>query len=308
MTGAALASAAAIVADTNTYYPGVSDIFVAGASGVLYYLVDNAAESFVPGFDLDNYYFEIGAPSVPYVASGELFGTDSPIFQAAQAVFYYGVPNVINSIVASAAALVPSFNIGPVKLGAGYLAGLYFYGATPDYDPDTGTGFAYSTNGLSAILAYVSTSISDSLPSAAALPSLSGAASAAAAAVETVVKTVEDAVNPTASSSAAAKTVSAASTEKKTEVAEDTTESTDSSTTTDSTSSTEDTSTESTSTGVASSAKPATTTAPKLAKPQNPLAKLGKRISDALGVTKKAKSESSSSSDSSSSSTGGSAK
>jgi hypothetical protein len=306
------------ITDTNTYYPGVSDIYVAGASGVLYYLVDNAAESFLPGFDLDNYYFEIGAPSIPYVAAGELFGTSSPIFQAAQATFYYGIPNVINSIVASAAELVPSFNIGPVKLGAGYLAGLYFYGQTPDYDETTGTGFAYSTNGLSAIVAYISTSISDSLPSAASLSSsLSGAASAAAAAVETVVKNVENAVNPTASSSAASKTVTAASTEKKTEVAEDKTESTDTSTSTDSTSSTEDSSTESTSTGVASSAKPATTTAPKTtkpAKPQNPLAKLGKRISDALGVTKKAKSESSSSSDSSSSgdsgssSSGGSAK
>lgn len=307
------------ITDTNTYYPGVSDIYLAGGSGVLYYLVDNAAESFIPGFDLDNYYFEIGAPSVPYVAAGELFGTSSPIFQAAQTVFYYGVPNVVNSIVVSATQLFPTVDIGPVKVGGGILASLYFYGQTPDYDPDTDTGFAYSTNGLSAILAYISTSISDNLPSAAAL---SGAATAAAAAVEGVVKNVEDALTPPASSSAAAKTSS------KSAAAEVTTESTSSSegtsteesstSTEDSSTSTEDSSTEDSSaaTGVASSAKPATT-APKTtkpAKPQNPLNKIGKQISDALGITKKSKpstkssSDSSDSSDSGSSSTGGSAK
>jgi hypothetical protein len=297
------------ITDTNTYYPGVSDVYVAGASGVLYYLVDNAAESFVPGFDLDNYYFEIGAPAVPYVAAGELFGTSSPIFQAAQSVFYYGVPNVINSIVVSATQLVPTFDLGPVKLGGGILASLFFYGSTPDYDPDTGTGFAYSTNGLSAILAYISTSISDSLPSAAAVPSLAGAA----AAIQTVVKDVEGAIKsattPTASAKASSKTAAA---EVKTE-ATDTTDTTTSTggSSTEGTSSTETSSTgTSSSTGVASSAKPATTTAPKTtkpaAKPQNPLAKLGKRISDALGGGKKAKSESSTSSDSSSSSDSGS--
>ena len=164
------------IQEDNTYYPGVKDIYVSGASGVLYYLVDNAAESFVPGFDLDNYYFEIGAPSIPYVGSGELFGTSSPIFQAAQATFYYGIPNVVNSIVSSAAQLVPTFNVGPVKLGGGILASLFFYGQPPDYDPDAGTGFSYSTNGLSAILAYVATSISDNLPGAASAAGLSSAA------------------------------------------------------------------------------------------------------------------------------------
>ncbi len=114
----------------------MSDVFVSGAPGVLYYLVDNAAETFLPpGFDLDNYYFEIGAPAIPYVGAGELFGTSSPIFQAAQATFYYGIPNVINSIVVSATQLVPSFDLGPIKLGGGILASLYFYGQTPDYNP-----------------------------------------------------------------------------------------------------------------------------------------------------------------------------
>ncbi|BBY64993.1 hypothetical protein MHEL_32360 [Mycolicibacterium helvum] len=332
------------ITSTNTYYPGVSDVYVSGAAGVLYYLVDNAVESFVPGFDLDNYYFEIGAPSLPYVAAGELFGTSSPIFQAAQSVFYYGVPNVINSIVASATQLVPQFNIGPVKLGQGYLAGLFFYGQTPDYNSTTGTGFAYSTNGLAAIFAYISTSISDNLPSAAALTSLSGASSAAAAAIETVVKDVEGAVtsatsSTTASAAAKASSKTAAAAEVKTESTGTTTSTEGTSATegssTEGTSSTEGSSTEgsstdgsstdgsstgsSTSTGVASSAKPATTTTPKTttkpAKPQNPLAKIGKQISDALSGGKKTKSSSSSDSSSSSSgsdsggsSTGGSAK
>lgn len=312
------------ITDTNTYYPGVSDVYVAGAPGVLYYLVDNAVESFLPGFDLDNYYFEIGAPSIPYVGAGELFGTGSPIFQAAQTVFYYGVPNVVNSIVASATQLFPKFSVGPVELGGGILASLFFYGQTPDYTPPTtttpGTGFSYSTNGLSAIFAYISTSISDNLPSAAALTSLSGAGAAAAAAISTVVKDVEGAIKSAvqpASTPAAAKSSSkaAAAIEAKPEAegtpASEGTPSTDGSSTdspsTDG-SSTESPSTGSTSTGVASSAKPATT-APKPAKPAkpaNPLNKIGKQISDALGITKKPKPSTSSSSSSSDSSSAGS--
>ncbi|OYN79308.1 hypothetical protein CG716_13240 [Mycolicibacterium sphagni] len=307
------------ITTTNTYYPGVSNIYVSGASGVLYYVVDNAIESFVPGFDLDNYFFEEGFPAVPYVAAGEIFGTSSPIFKAAQAVFYYGIPNLINSVVTSAAELVPSFNIGPVKLGAGYLASLYFYGQTPDYvaptDTTPGTGFAYSTNGLSAIIAYISTSISDSLAASAASvsaasisSSLTKAVSAASTAVETVVNDVEGAVKSattgTASSAASKKTAAAA------EVSTDSSTSTDGSTATDSSS----TDSSSSTSGTASSAKTATSTTPKTTKPAtptNPLAKIGKQISDALGG-KKAKSGASSSSDSSSSgsssSTGGSAK
>ena len=154
----------------------MKDIYVSGASGVLYYLVDNVAESFVPGFDLDNYYFEIGAPSVPYVAAGELFGTSSPIFQAAQAVFYYGIPNVINSIVVSAtrAASARSTSARSRSVAASWPACTSTGRpriTTPPRAPDS----HYSTNGLSAIFAYVSTSISDSLPTAASISSsLSG--------------------------------------------------------------------------------------------------------------------------------------
>ncbi|AKK29228.1 hypothetical protein AB431_24025 [Mycobacterium sp. EPa45] len=302
----------------DTYYPGVKNIYIAGASGVLYYLVDNALESFVPNFDLDNYYFEIGAPSIPYVGSGELFGTSSPIFQAAQATFYYGIPNVVNSVVASVAQLVPTFDVGPVKLGGGILTSLFFYGATPD------GSFDYGTPGLSAILAYISTSISDSLPTAASAASLGGAVSAATAAVEGAVKSFQGALTGATTTAAATTTTAsatAAKSPKAAAVAEVKTESLTAGTTPDgtttpegttpsgSTTTTEGTTTPSTdgttpstdgstpavtkSTGAAapktttSSTKPAT----KPAKPQNPLAKIGKQISDALGVGKKTKPE-----------------
>ncbi|MCV7346470.1 hypothetical protein [Mycolicibacterium rhodesiae] len=321
----------------NTYYPGVSDVYVSGASGVLYYLVDNAAETFLPGFDLDNYFFEVGFPSIPYVGAGELFGTSSPIFQAAQATFYYGIPNVINSIVSSAAQLVPTFDLGPVKLGGGILASLFFYGQTPDYNPTTGAGFSYSTNGLSAILAYVATSISDNLPGAPSGAALAGAVSAAATTIQNDIKGLETAVKSaaglsTTASSAAAKspaksTVAAeVKTETETEPTGTTTEtettgstteagtstdttSTDTTSSTDTTTSTDDSATTpAKSTGTVAPKAPTSSTKPttKPAKPQNPLAKIGKRISDALSGGKKTKSESSSSSDSSSSSSSGS--
>jgi hypothetical protein len=323
----------------DPYYPGVDSIYLGGASGVLYYLVDNALESFVPNFDLDNYYFEIGAPSIPYVGSGELFGTGSPIFQAAQATFYYGLPNVANSIVASVAQLVPTFNIGPVQLGGGILASLFYYGSTPD------GSFDYGTPGLSAVLAYISTSISDNLPGAPTAAALSGAVSAATAAVEGAVKNFQGALTgaPADASTTAAKTPKTAAVTEvvKTESVTDgtTTEGTTSSgsstttqgaaltavtapsgtgtttpstdgntapgagTTTPSTGGTTPSTDSSTptvtkSTGAVapkpttSSTKPAT----KPAKPQNPLTKIGKQISDALGVGKKTKPETSSTS------------
>ncbi|KAA0107976.1 hypothetical protein CIW47_16950 [Mycolicibacterium sp. P1-5] len=326
----------------DTYYPGVKNIYISGASGVLYYLVDNALESFVPSFDLDNYYFEIGAPAIPYVGSGELFGTGSPIFQAAQATFYYGLPNVANSIVASVAQLVPTFNLGPVALGGGILTSLFFYGSTPD------GSFDYGTPGLSAVLAYISTSISDNLPGAPTAAGLSGAVSAATAAVEGVVKNFEGALTGATAANAA---TTAAKTPKTAAVAEvvktesvtggKTTEDTNSTgtptttegttpsgtgttpagtgTTTPSTdgtaaagAGTTGSSTDGTPSSTADSTpaapakstgavapKPTTSSTkatPKPAKPQNPLAKIGKQISDALGVGKKTKPESSPSS------------
>ncbi len=331
--------------DLLGYYYNQNGIYTAGAPGVLYYLADNLLETFAPGFDLDNYYFEVGSlggyPNAPYsgwsavayVGLSEIFGPSSPIAVAAQAVFRYGLTNVVNSVITSAAELFPTVDIGPVRVGGGILAGLFYNGATPD------GSFSYSTNGLSAILAYISTSISDNLPGAPSGAALSGAISAAAAAVEGAVKNFEGALTGAASggSAVAAKsTKTTAAAELKTESVKSgttTTEGTSNGSSTEGTTTTEGgTSTGSTTEGTSASGEGTTesgqgttsavsgtststatgTAAPKTtsstkpttkpAKPQNPLNKIGKRIADALGGGKKTKSESGSSGDSSSSS------
>ena len=43
-----ISAGAGYITTTNTYYPGVKDIYVAGASGVLYYLTDNILDSLSP--------------------------------------------------------------------------------------------------------------------------------------------------------------------------------------------------------------------------------------------------------------------
>lgn len=163
----------------NPYYPNVYSQYgaqyVTGVSGVSYYLIDNILDTFTD-FDLDNYYYEIGnlnggnpnagysgAGAVIYVGTNELFGTDSPISQLTKTIFYYGTyPTVIGSVVSILQSVVPTFDIGPLAVGGGILATLYFYGATPD------GSFNYGAPGLSALLAYVSTAITGLFPTAAA--------------------------------------------------------------------------------------------------------------------------------------------
>jgi hypothetical protein len=186
----------------NEYYPNILDnanngqpIFVSGVSGVAYYLVDNVLDQFDDSIDLDNYYFEVGAMnrgvpnatysgagSLIYVGTGELFGTDSPLFQAVQTVFYYGITNVINSaIVTLATALVPAITIGPVTVGAGILASLYYRGYTPD------GLFVANSRGLPAIWAYVSTAITGLIPTASATPTAAAAIEPTETAADTQV-------------------------------------------------------------------------------------------------------------------------
>jgi hypothetical protein len=170
----------------NEYYPNILNnsnggqpIYVSGVSGVLYYVVDNVLDQFSDSIDLDNYYFEVGLLNygVPnanysglgaliYVGTGELFGTDSPIFQAVKTVFYYGITQVINStIVTLSTALVPEITLGPVTVGGGILASLYYYGVTPDQS------FIANSNGLPAIWSYISTALTGLVPTAAATSS-----------------------------------------------------------------------------------------------------------------------------------------
>lgn len=196
----------------NPYYPNVysqyGPQYVTGVSGVSYYLIDNILDTFTD-FDLDNYYFEIGnlnfgspnagysgAGAVIYVGTGQLFGQDSPIGQLTKTIFYYGTyPTVIGSVVSILQSVVPTFDIGPLQVGGGILATLYFYGATPD------GSFNYGTPGLSALLAYVSTAITGLFPTAAAT-----AAPPAAALLSATDTSAEGA----ADASPKAKTVSAA--------------------------------------------------------------------------------------------------
>jgi len=159
----------------DPYYPEVHGVYVAGLSGVSYYLIDNILDTFTD-FNLDNYYYEIGwlnggnpnanysgLGAVIYVGTNEVFGSDSPISQLTKTVFYYGTyPTIVGSVVSILQSVVPTFDLGPLEVGGGILATLYFYGATPD-----GT-FNYGTPGLSAILAYVSTAITGLFPTAAA--------------------------------------------------------------------------------------------------------------------------------------------
>jgi hypothetical protein len=166
----------------DPYYPninptGTSPVYVSGASGVVYYLVDQALDTFAPGVNLDNYFFEVGsyygagknaagsgASALIYVGASEAFGASSPIARMAKAIFYYGTPALINATVVQVAGLLPTVNIGPVKIGGGILASLYFTGQTPD------GSMSFGTAGLSAIGGYIATSIADRLPKPIAPP------------------------------------------------------------------------------------------------------------------------------------------
>lgn len=188
----------------DKYYPninptGSSPVYVSGASGVAYYVIDEALDQF-GSVNLDNYFFEAGAyygtgkatsgsavGALIYVGSSELFGDKSPIAQLAKAVFYYGITPLTQSTILQLATLVPTVKIGPVKVGGGILASLYFTGQTPDGK------YSFGSAGLSAVLGYITTSISD------ALPKVTAATIAGAATKQVTAPAVVDAVSATSS-------------------------------------------------------------------------------------------------------------
>lgn len=182
-------------------YPQISvPIYVDGVSGVLYYLIDNFVDQFTDQFDLDNYYFEIGALNggIPnatfsgagallYVGAGELFGTDSPIFHAIDTIVHAGVTDWLQlQFTSLVASLVPKFYIGPVEVGGGILSSLYFYRSTPD-----GT-FVANSIGLPAIWSYISYALTGLVPDGAVVTEPDDAP-ASAAAVESKFESVEHA-------------------------------------------------------------------------------------------------------------------
>lgn len=299
----------------SLYYQANNDIFISGLSGVLYYVVDCATSDTCTssegstGLTLDNYYFEAGGiPAVIDVAVNEVFGEGSVPGLLADSIFKYGVTNVVNSLVYSAAQALPEITLGPITIGGGILAGLYFYGVTPD-----GT-FDYGTPGLSAVLSYIVTSISDALPSAAATSAAAKTAEVttlAATETATTGDTESAETTPEAETATEAAPKATGGFKKETEAA--TTE-----TAVTAAAATEDTSIEATTstdtTDATDSTLPKATPtvkAPKTAKSENPLAKIGQKISDAISGKKESKSDSGSSSDSGSGgsgSAGGSAK
>jgi hypothetical protein len=176
----------------DPYYPGINSsgtkpVLAAGVPGVLYYLSDNIITTFLPTFNLQNYYFETaqvfgaGLPAVFYVGASEYIpggGTIVSIIQNA-------VP-LAQAAFVSATGILPKVNIGPVTIGGSILSSLYFYGATPAALDSTVHGPNYDYNsssnnpgGLSAIWGYVSTSLNGGVPSTAAIPAAATSLSAA---------------------------------------------------------------------------------------------------------------------------------
>lgn len=172
----------------DKYYPGInpndsSPVYAYGVPGVLYYLTDNIITTFLPNFNLQNYYFEVAAaggaalPALIYVGASEYIPGGGAIVGIIQ-----NAVGLAQNAVISAASILPQVNIGPVAIGNGILASLYLKGATPAYiNSTTGPSYNYNYNGanpggLSAILAYVSTSLSGGVPSVAAVsPAAKGA-------------------------------------------------------------------------------------------------------------------------------------
>ncbi len=294
------------------YYYDQNPIYLTGAAGVLYYLVDTTLYGTVDT-DLYNYYFEVGwlnggnpnaaysgVGAVIYVGLSQAFGQDSAIGQLANTIFHVGVTTTLQSAAVSlATVLVPAVDIGPVKVGAGNLAGLYFFGVTP-----TGT-YNYGTPGLSAILGYISTSIAGNIPSSAAVPA-AGATATLAAASETAPESsaASDSLVSAASAAADSATPKAAVGGSKTaSSAADSADAKDAPAATDAPAGIKDAAESSDSAGSAgghsASAKPGKTRA------ENPLSKITTKVRSALGGAKKsAGSDSSSSSDSASASKG----
>ena len=160
------------ITSTDPYYSDLNPndttpIYVTGVSGVLYDITDNVIRTFLPSFNLQNYYFETaqvfggGLPAVFYVGASEYIpggGTVVAIIQNAVAL--------AQSAAVSATSILPQVNLGPVTVGGSILSSLYFYGATPYAlgAAATGPDYDYGTSGLSAILAYVSTSLAGGVP------------------------------------------------------------------------------------------------------------------------------------------------
>ncbi|MCI4674703.1 hypothetical protein [Candidatus Mycolicibacterium alkanivorans] len=167
----------------DPYFPGINKadqlsdgtwqynrrgVYRTGGTGVIYYLTDQVLDTAtqltgIP-INLDNYYFEAGGVSaLTYVAAGEIFG---PIGGQVVATIQ-DLPYVIAQTFVSATSVLPTLNIGPVQVGGGILSRAYFNGY-----PYLGKKYY----GASAIAAYVIDSIVTAFPASATAAAKTAAA------------------------------------------------------------------------------------------------------------------------------------
>ncbi len=138
-------------------------VFVTGAPGAAYYVISNALDDggLLGETGIYHYYYEVGAAggnaigAVLYVGASEIFGADSVAAQLAKTVFVDGILPNVQATVIGLATLVPEFNVGPVTVGGGNLASLYFTGSNID------GSYNYGATGLSAIAGYIAYSFAN---------------------------------------------------------------------------------------------------------------------------------------------------
>jgi hypothetical protein len=151
----------------DPYFPWVNPtnanpIYSSGAAGALYYVIDNLLDGPL-STNLDNYFFEMGAatgaglPALIYAATAQTFGVNSLPAFLADTIFMTGMTVTVQSLVLLATSGIPKIDLGPVQIGGGILAHLFFTGETPDGK------YSYGNVGLSAIAGYIQHQISEAL-------------------------------------------------------------------------------------------------------------------------------------------------
>ncbi len=154
------------------------------------------------GYGPINYLYEVGTSAAIQAVLQDTIGKISPIISGAITTFF-NIPATINALIYTAAQLLPTIAIGPVTVGGGILAGLYYNGVTPD------GSFQAGSSGIPGILDYITNSIAGAVSAVAAVPV---AASKSAAAVKTLEATTTDATSNTATDTATTDTTAATDT------------------------------------------------------------------------------------------------
>ena len=81
-----------------------------------------------------NYLYELGTSAAIQVVLQQTIGSLNPAISAAITTLF-NIPATINALIVSAASTLPKIDLGPITIGGGYLAGIFYYGQTPDYVP-----------------------------------------------------------------------------------------------------------------------------------------------------------------------------